>query len=154
MTPDQNKLIHAYVTDGKGEWRDIADSSCFYCGCTFPTNPSYSAPDNFRVLTEKLFGDEMWDRFFWDVRNRHTPTVGSAEHTLYLFSDYSRFCSLFAKFLCLDSTIEEFGYMECEYHYDCSVKGKDQCPYDYECKGFGKRKKPWAKLAGRINNGL
>jgi len=169
MTPDQiNKLLHAYATDGAcwHEWvrttrpdSPILIYKCIKCGELqgplteengLVFNPSYSAPDNFKVLKDKFFGDTvLWKKFWKHYWHKETtPIMYDYEFTAWLFSDYSRFCSLFAEFLCLESTIKEFGLELCP-QVNCV---SEECKENPECAGTGKLKKAWAILAGEMKS--
>jgi hypothetical protein len=168
MTLDQiNQLLHAYVTDGAC-WHEFNEypRHCSKCGefidsSTLPVpSPSYSAPDNFEVLTDKLFGDEkIWlDFYLWAGeqfgKEYFLPIEKwvkvEADLAAWLFLDWSRFCSLFASFLYLPETIDEFGYMECPH---CEGTGWESPSFNCkDCNGSGKILKQWAILAKEIKD--
>lgn len=146
-----NKLIHAYVTDGKdGRYLDVPIFACPNCDYVEWDKIDYSTPDNFKSLTDKLFGDptQMWERFYLSGFYYDKESVYDLEYVAYLFSNYSRFCALFAEFLRLEDTVDEFGWEECP-EYSISVgntrcsQHTNECP---ACNHIDKRLKPWAVL--------
>jgi len=163
---DINQLIHAYVTEGAC-WHEFSihplkdDNTfdwhhCRFCGMSEgdlkigeDIRPDYSTPDNFKKLTDKLFGDErMYEAFEYHAG---TAWANSGTHQYmmqWLFSDYARFVALFAEFLRLPETVREFGYKECS----CKSRGWDiaKC---HQCNGTGKILRPWAKLVEEENHG-
>jgi len=131
MTKDQiNRLIHSYVEPErcwhKHDPKNVDE--CLLCKNAFQDtngepydceqdNPDYSSRAHFPDLTGKLFGDErMWFAFtdFLDDKWEMEVEISAFQFIPWLFSDFSRFCSLFAEFLCLDETREEFGIIKCE----------------------------------------
>lgn len=163
MTKDQiNRLIHAYV-EPEGcwhEWKYTNDGHCsfFECVCKkrnfvcAPNNPDYSLPDHWTKLKDKLFEDErMWKAFcargYTICQKDGFPRVDYFIE--WLFFDYAHFCTLFVKFLCLDETREEFGWMECpHYPVECDGRYKGNGTYEWceSCNGSGQILRPWAKL--------
>lgn len=165
MTIDQvMRLIHAYVEPEKcyHEWefihpnfpKGIRPWKCTICGelsWDKEPNPDYSTRAHFQDLTDKLFEDErMYDDFEGWVANEYNELhcTGISKHfVVWLFSDYSRFCSLFAKFLQLPGTVEEFGKEECRLCQGrgtyAAGSGYDPCP---KCGSTGKILKPWAAM--------
>lgn len=145
LTIEDQKLLHSYVTDGKG-YRTVLISVCPDCEYEEWDDPDYTSRAHFPDLTGKLFGDrEMWFRFrLWVARN-HMPEYW-ADRSIFLFSDNARFCSLLCQFLRLPDTVREFGEMECKW---CSGTGQARfrewvnCTCQ-TCNGTGRIPTPWA----------
>lgn len=164
-----NRLLHAYVTDG-GHWHEEVKHpdgriSLSRCSCMkhhsidpiWKLNPDYSTPVDFKRLTDKLFGDiqcyfafERW-LFHDKYKDDHVNEIGLVDVRLFipwLFSDWSRFCTLFAEFLAMQETVEEFGWEECPECHGVVYQYAENEIYTAceKCNGSGKILKPWAKM--------
>jgi len=167
MTKDQiNRLIHSYVEPErcwhKHDPKNVDE--CLLCKNAFQgtngepydceqDNPDYSSRAHFPDLTGKLFGDErMWLAFtdFLDDKWEMEVEISAFQFIPWLFSDFSRFYSLFAEFLCLDETREEFGIIKCE---DNMVAYPHCVRPSCNCNGTGKVLTPWALYVKEIKEG-
>ena len=161
MTKEQiNRLIHSYVEPErcwhKHDLKNVDE--CLCCKKAFQDvngepydceqdNPDYSLPDHWTRLKDKLFSDtlEMYEIFEYYAGNTWAAT-GTTQFLLpWLFSDFSRFAALFAEFLCLDETREEFGIIKCK------NTSKVECHDCTKCDGNGLVLTPWARYAGEID---
>lgn len=171
-----NKLIHAYVTDGKGCWHERLDNTQRYrvpspcvCGKQYTSkknlkhhietaNPDYFTRKHFPDLKDKLFGDKrMYEAFYFSTVTKYFSETGkimnpitTVDFTAFLFLDYTRFCILFCDFLRLPETIEEFGWEECCEETCIGGVVMHENGKDVkciECNGTGRIPKSWAVLA-------
>jgi hypothetical protein len=80
-----------------------------------PWNLNYDSPDHFARFTGRLFENkEMWKAFWKHLWFKEdTPQMYDYEFVAWLFSDRTRFVTLFAEFLRLPETRREFGWEEC-----------------------------------------
>jgi hypothetical protein len=154
MTETDNRLIHAYVTDGGcwHEWKPSDPVDDFYNIDYDSMNPDYSSRAHFPDLTAKLFGDErMWEAFVeWSI-DEYWGEEPSCGYIPWLFSDYDRFVTLFARFLRLPETVREFGWYWCpdkDFNPDgmCVTDINLDCPIEGGCNYTGQVPTAWAKL--------
>lgn len=132
-----------------------------------PWNLNYDSPDYFARFTGKLFEQERMYHQFEIFLFRKYPTehgyaiadcqTGWVSNNFipWLFSDRTRFVTLFAEFLRLPETVREFGWEECpncEQGYAIRKVGHrmegttDRCQF---CDGTGKVLSDWAR---EVNN--
>lgn len=159
-----NRLLHAYVTDG-GHWHEEVKHpdgriSLSRCSCMkhhsidpiWKLNPDYSTPVDFKRLTDKLFGDkqlrEKFGSFTWRKYGNERMWASIMNYMAWLFSDYQRFCTLFAEFLQLPETVKEFGREECPECHGVVYQYAENEIYTAceKCNGTGRILKPWAKM--------
>lgn len=167
LTEADQRLIHAYVTEGgcwhtfRGPYNHPELYICDHCKKSYAevgSNPDYSTRQHFPDLTGKLFGDEMWNKFYHSTYTQQKFVMEwASNYTRWLFSDYTRFVALFAEFLRLESTVMEFGKIDCHHKKEWPRTAKDggstffcelECNKQdiQSCNGTGKILKPWAKL--------
>lgn len=114
-----------------------------------PWNLNYDSPDHFARFTRRLFENkEMWDKYYQYAFKRYLNSETHNTFVPWLFSDRTLFTSLFAEFLRLDETVEEFGREEIcsefnRWHNPCP-------PFCDKCDdGSGKVLSAWAR---EVNN--
>jgi hypothetical protein len=157
---NKDKLLTLFMGKCWHEWKEIYPTNnhtirssptfeCRYCGEYFTDNPDFSQPaqwhEFFVWLTKER--EDMWEAFWWYCYHVEGCPRIDWDVARWLFSDLSRFTNLFADFLCLPETIEQWGWEEClEYGV---VDGKScifTCIKAQPCKN-GKILVPWARYA-------
>ena len=130
-----------------------------------PWNLNYDSPDHFARLTKRLFEQEkMWKEFrrhafnAWLSEDEHHYDDTSALFETWLFSDRTRFVTLFAEFLRLPETRRKFGWEECtsdNRSNDC-MQDRDECRLQIGKMGSSTGKRCLGKIlsawAREVNN--
>jgi hypothetical protein len=122
-----------------------------------PWNLNYDSPDHFARLMKRLFEQEKMYHQFEIFLFRKYPTehgyaiadcqTGWVSNNFipWLFSDRTRFVTLFAEFLRLGATVEEFGREECPTCWKPGDYTGSLPAFCSICNGTGKVLSAWAK---------
>lgn len=115
-----------------------------------PWNLNYDSPDHFARLTKRLFENkEMWDKYYQYAFKRYLNSETHNTFVPWLFSDRTRFVTLFAEFLRLPEVVERFGWVECPTCWKPGDYTGSLPAFCSICNGTGKVLSEWAR---EVNN--